>query len=235
MSERRFDPAELDGEVAGGDSRSDLAAARELEWLADQAPANASAGFTDRVAAAIAAEPLPSPAGAVVAAVRLRSSRAFLAALADAWRVAWSAGRPLAYRVQALALILVVAVALGSLGGVAAVGGLSLLRSGPGPSATLHPTVVPAVTPSPTPEPSESAEPSGSPSESPEPSETASPTSRPSASPGEASGGSDSSSPPSAQETPRPAETSRPTETPRPTAASDGTPRPSETAPPSDG
>ena len=45
-----------------------------------------------------------------------------MALVRDSWRLAWSGGRPLAVRAQALAFVLLAAVALGSLGTLGAVG-----------------------------------------------------------------------------------------------------------------
>ncbi|HEX8939646.1 MAG TPA: hypothetical protein VF763_05745 [Candidatus Limnocylindrales bacterium] len=236
----RFRPDELAGPdgVAGlgpesADLAGDVEAARELEWLAGEGGVVPSAGFVDRISAAIAAEPRPSPAAAVGRAVRRRSVGGVLAALGDAWRVAWSGGRPLAMRGQAFALVLVVVLALGSIGGVAAVGGLSLLggpaatvspaAASPSATASPSPSPTPSATPSESPEPSESVEPSGSPgaSESPDPAGAATPdgaaTPRPTARP---------TTPPAATETPHP-ETPGPgqtpeAETPAPTQTSGG-------------
>ena len=117
--------------------------------------------FTDRVMAAVAAEPPPRPVAAFGAAVMAVSLRRTLTAIGDAWRVALSGARPPAIRAQALALVLVVAI--GTLGvGSAAVAGASALFA-PAPSvappspapSTVAPTPdrvspTPSVTPSPT-------------------------------------------------------------------------------------
>ena len=105
-----------------------------------------------------------------------------VAALADSWRVAFSGGRPFAVRAQALAFVLVAILAVGSLGGIAAVGAVRLLGAGtrrPRASAVADRAqrVVPDPTPSRsrltiaadrTPEPTETPRPS----DTPEPSET---------------------------------------------------------------
>ena len=96
---RRFDPSELEG--TDDAERADLlATARDLEWFARTESAGPTAGFEDRVMTAIAAEPPP----------RALAGRGLLVAVLDAWRLAWTGGRPLAVRAQAFALLLVVAM-----------------------------------------------------------------------------------------------------------------------------
>ena len=167
MSEgRRFHPAELDIEL-GPESAELLATARDLEAYAATGLAAPTVGFEDRVMAAIADEPMPRRAGGFIATVR------------DAWAIAFGPGRPIALRAQAFAMLLALAVAVGSVGSVAVVGAARLLGDQgpipptvPTPSPTPSPTVVtpspsPSITPSPTPSPTaspvetETAEPSG--------------------------------------------------------------------------
>lgn len=170
MSEgRRFHPAEIDVEL-GPESAELLATARDLESYAATGLAAPTVGFEDRVMAAIADEPMPRRAG-----------RGFLATVGDAWAIAFGGGRPVALRAQAFALLLALAVAVGSVGSVAVVGAARLLGDqgpvpptipSPSPSPTPSPLIVspspsPSISPSPTPSPSaspvetETAEPSG--------------------------------------------------------------------------
>lgn len=157
---RRFDPSELrdgdlatNGEVAAAEL---LVVARELEALARSESAAPSVDFEERVMAVIATEPPPRPVatGGVLGLVGM---------VRDAWRLTWTGGRPLAVRAQALALVLLAAVAVGSLGSLAAVGVGALLTPETPP---------PSVAPSPSPSPSPSVAPSPSASASPSPSLT---------------------------------------------------------------
>ena len=110
-----------------------------------------SPDFEDRVMAAIAME---APARLVVTpgrAMRGGLLAGFLVSLRDAWRVAAAPGRPFAVRAQALAFVLVAAVALGSMTAVVGVGAAAFLSSTPGPTPT--PVVTPVPTPMPTPSP----------------------------------------------------------------------------------
>ena len=150
----RFHPSELDLEL-DSESAELLATARDLETYAATGLAGPSVGFEDRVMAAIADEPMPRPAG-----------RGLLATARDAWAIAFGSGRPLALRAQAFAMLLALAVAVGSVGSVAVIGASRLL----GPDGTPPPTL-----PSPSPIPSPSVVPSPSPSISPSPSPTATP------------------------------------------------------------
>ena len=228
---RRFDPSELAG---GGDPEPStaeladaLAVARELESLTAEPGIRPTAGFEDRVMAAIAAEPAPRLVIRPGSAVRGGRAGALLLAIRDSWGIATTGGRPMAMRAQALAFVFLAVVAVGALTGVGAMTVGSLLGRGPVPSPTIAPgpTIEPSASPSGL--PSGSPSPSGpvpstspGPSDSPEPGETASPTAttRPgqTARPGET---------PRPTETPKPGETPRPTRTPRPTE----TPKPGET------
>ncbi len=84
--------------------------ARELEAVADRGTVRPSGDFTDRVMAAIAAEPAPAPVLAAGSAVRRLSLAALLASIRDAARVALGTGFPLAARAQGIALVLVAAL-----------------------------------------------------------------------------------------------------------------------------
>ena len=121
----RFHPSELDLEL-DSESAELLATARDLETYAATGLAGPSVGFEDRVMAAIADEPMPRPAG-----------RGLLATARDAWAIAFGSGRPLALRAQAFAMLLALAVAVGSVGSVAVIGASRLL--GAGRDAAAHP------------------------------------------------------------------------------------------------
>ncbi len=160
---RRFDPSELrDGDPAAADASAPdlLVVARDLEAFARSESVAPSVDFEDRVMAAIALE---APPRAVVGG----GVSGLVAAVRDAWRLTWSSGRPFAVRVQAFALVLLAALAVGSLGAAAAVGVDRLLTPEP-------PTVTPAPLPTPQPSMRPSTSPAVSPSTSPTP--TASPT-----------------------------------------------------------
>ncbi|HEY8437829.1 MAG TPA: hypothetical protein VIK65_04360, partial [Candidatus Limnocylindrales bacterium] len=153
---------------------------RELDAL-DHGPAvGPPAGFTDRVMAAVEAEPLPQPARAFTLALLAGRIRTAASAVGDSWRVATSGFAPAAIRAQALALVLVVAGLSLALVGGAAVGAINVLTPAPStapvlPAPSVSPSLVPSPAPSdasPSPTASDSAEPSGTP----EPTETAEPT-----------------------------------------------------------
>ena len=158
---RRFHPAEIDleaDELTAPPAR-DRAGHRGLCGDRHGRPDD---GFEDRVMAAIAVEPMPRPMRGL----------GFLATVREAWAVAFGAGRPLAMRAQALALLLMVAVAVGSVGSVAVVGASRLLGPAVGPPTTPSPAPSPSPLPSPVPTPS----PSPSMSPTPSPTTTARPT-----------------------------------------------------------
>ena len=163
---RRFHPAEIDlesDELTAGL----LETARDLEAYAATGMAAPTVGFEDRVMAAIADEPMPRPARGL----------GFLATVREAWAVAFGPGRPLAMRAQALALLLVLAVAVGSVGSLAVVGASRLLGPAVPPPTTPSPAPSPSplpspVTPSPTPSSSPTPTPRPSPTETDEPSGT---------------------------------------------------------------
>lgn len=225
-----FRPEEIEDEALSSDSigpgpeRADLlAGARDLEWLAAGSDVRPSAGFTDRVMATLADEPLPAPAIAVGSAVREGRLAAVAAAFGDFWRVAWSGKRPLAVRIQAIAIVLVVAVGVAAAGGGAILGAWNALNPlGPPVGASASPDETTSTSPEPSPEPTE--QPSGSPETTP----TNEPTTVPSATPSpratqEAGGGSSATPKP----TPKPTPTPEPTSTHTPEPSSDehsGTP-----------
>jgi hypothetical protein len=193
---RRFDVSEVGGAGTGDAPPSDaeladaLAIARELESLASSDHSGPSSGFDDRVMAAIAGEAPPRFVVRPSSTGRAGVIGGLLLTVRQAWRVAFSGGRPLAVRAQAFALVAVVLLAAGLLTTATAVtvGGLLQARSTPAPSVapaptfpTTGPTVGPSVPPSsePTPSPTETAEPTDTaePTETAEPGETARPTS----------------------------------------------------------
>lgn len=181
MIDRRapFGAAELPEDEPAADLATSLATARELEAMAAAPDTATGDDFTDRVMAAIALEPVPQPSAVAGSALRSGRPLGFVAAVRDAWRVAVSGGRPLAVRAQALALVLVAAVAVGSLlsaGGFAVAGALGLLAPSDPPAVLPSPSPPPSLVPGPSPSPSVSPPPSVSPSPSISPSPTVRPT-----------------------------------------------------------
>jgi uncharacterized membrane protein YgcG len=168
-----FGPADLPEDQPPAELATSLATARELEAMTSGSDQPPGEDFADRVMAAIALEPVPQPATVAGSALRRGRPLGLLAAVRDAWRVALSGGRPLAVRAQALALVLVAAVAVGSLlsaGGYAVAGALGLFSSdppavlpSPSPSPSLPPSPSPSVPPSPSPTPSASPSPVSTP------------------------------------------------------------------------
>lgn len=222
---RRFDPAEIrdvdGGPLPDAEAAAMLGMARDLEEFARAESIVPSVGFEDRVMAAVAAEAPPRPvaAGGFLAGL--------VVAVRDSWRIAFSSGRPMAVRAQALALVLLVVVATGSVGTLAAAGVARLLSDGPTPSPTVDESPEPTSEPGPSepvPTPSPSLTPSPTLTPSPSPSETAEPSETPEATEG-SSGGS------TAAPTKRP--TAEPSETPEATHDDETeTPHPSDTAEP---
>lgn len=119
-------PRPLDQHELGADRPDELDAALAAgSWLAAaiETPAvSPSAGFADRVMAALAGEPAP----ALVGFMEPVRSRGFLAGFAASVRQAWASigegARPPLARASALAYVLAVAIAGTSLAGVATVG-----------------------------------------------------------------------------------------------------------------
>ncbi len=235
-----FTPAELDGiDGAPDELAADRRVARELEGVADRGTVRPSADFAERVMAAIAAEPAPAPARAAGAAIRRGSLGAFLVSFRDAWRVSFGTGFPVAARVQALALILVVSGVLVSSGAVTA-GALGVFTDrGPGPAPTQStdaPVVTSEPTPPPTLAPAESTSPtngSTGPTETGSPAATETPSPDPTETQGsgetpEATSGDGGSTVTRHDQTPRPPQTSGATDQPTPTDDGEdhGTPGP---------
>ena len=101
---RPFGPDELDG-VAGlrpDELAAEARLARDLEGIAARGRRAPSSDFTDRVMAAVAAEPVPAPVIAAGSALRHGAALGFLASLRDSFRVAFGGGFPVAVRAQAL-------------------------------------------------------------------------------------------------------------------------------------
>ena len=140
---RRFDPSELAG---GGDPEPStaeladaLAVARELESLTAEPGIRPTAGFEDRVMAAIATEPAPRLVIRPGSAVRGGRAGALLLAIRDSWGIATSGGRPMAMRAQALAFVFLAVVAVGALTGVGAMTVGSLLAGDRSPARRSRP------------------------------------------------------------------------------------------------
>jgi hypothetical protein len=210
-----FHPSELTGADAVEPTTADLAEslsiARELESRLAATDVHPSGGFIDRVMSAVVVLPLPQPA--LAAGVALRGGRlgAMLAALADNWRITFSGAHPFPVRAQAMAFVLVAVLALGSLGGVAAIGAVRLLGPTEAPPVPSHPAPV-QTTPSPALGPI--VGPYG-PEATPEPTETPEPTDTPGPTDGNAT------RTPRPNETPDPKETADPKETDEPPSTPD--------------
>lgn len=225
---------------------------RELDAFADETRLAPPADLADRIMAAVADEPVPTPPITFLHAVGAL-------ALVDAWRawrlnlrVALGEGRaPGRLRLQALAIVVIAALLVGIGGSTVAVGAARLVQGLVTPSVTdLDATPDPSgleVSPQPRPSPSISPNPQMSPAESAEPSDSAEPgeSEAPgeSSEPAESQGGSsgdDSSSSRAARATPRP----RAIATPEPNDTEDAdetddshetaTPKPSQTPKPTD-
>lgn len=197
-----FRPDELvdgDARIPDSERAESYAAARELEQAITGSDVHPSAGFTNRVMAAVALEPAPRPTG-FLAPLRARHSLAGLvASVKAAWAVAMGGGgRPAGARGLALAYVLAVMLVGASLTGVAAFRtgtALHLITPDHTPQPTIH-------TPGPTPSPDESTdgtEPNDSdhPEGSNEPSESSGGTE--SSEPGESDHPEDSSDPGTSQ------------------------------------
>jgi hypothetical protein len=232
--------------------------ARDLEGVSARGGMRPSAGFTDRVMGAVAAEPVPAPVIAAGSALRHGAALGFLASIRDSFRVAFGRGFPVVVRAQALALVLVVTgVVAGS--GLATAGAIGLLddRGSPSPVPSVaapSPSELPSATPAATDTPNptfEAASPPATPSSSPGPTESEAVETQgpdeidaPAASDEPGDDGGDASSGTRTDRTgaptPEPASTPRPTGalSPRPTATPTGephetrTPGPTEASPP---
>ncbi len=155
---RRFDQTELHGaeqEPSSAELAEAVLAACRLESLTATVVIRPTEGFEDRVMAAIATEPAPRLMVRPGSSVRGGRPAAFLLAIRDAWGVATHGGRPIGVRAQALAFVLLVVVAAGTLTGAAAIGVGGLLRSPQSPAPSSEPSPSNAPSPSGTPDASE--------------------------------------------------------------------------------
>jgi uncharacterized membrane protein YgcG len=206
----QFHPYELSGADGGELTSAQLgeavASARLLQGVLVVGDIHPSIDFADRVMSAVAEVPRPQPAIAAGLALRQGRPGALLAAFADAWRVAFSGGRPLAVRAQAAALVLLAILLAGSLGGLATVGAVRFLVPAEAPSGPTAPSqiVAPAATQAPGPT---GMEPTGMPAST----NTPAPTNN-----DEPSATDEPGATPEAPNTPRPGKTAQPTETPEP-------------------
>jgi hypothetical protein len=202
-----FRPAELAGadEPLGPVEQAEaLSTARELEAAAMAADVRPSPGFSARVMAAVATQPLPRPVAALIWAASRWRVRALVSAFADTWHLAWIGRRPLAARAQALAVVVMLIVAVGSVSGLAVAGVAGMLGksmvTAPSPSAVpataepsseeASPSPTPSAEPRVTPEPPQTPEPKVTPKRS-APRPTVHPTETPED--GDDHGGSDGS------------------------------------------
>jgi hypothetical protein len=234
----QHDPSELGPLGEGLDG-----IARELDAFADETRLAPPVDLADRIMAAVAAEPVPTPPVTFLHAVGAL-------ALVDAWRawrlnlqVALGQGRaPRRLRLQALAVVVIAALLVGIGGSTVAVGAARLVQGLVAPSVTdLDATPDPSgleVSPQPSPTMSSdsliSPDESVKPSESTEPGEIKAPgeSSEPAENEGRSAGGGSAA-------TPRPDRTPRATETPEPDETEDAdetndddetaTPKPNET------
>ena len=242
-------------ELGAGDARELQRAFEAGRWLeagtAQAAPelafdpngfrtmATPSAGFEDRVMAALADEPIPGAVGFLTPLRRDGAVAGFAASVRQAWRAALGSGRPLAGRASALAYVLAIVIAGTSLAGVATVGAAGALgllgpnqTTRPNPTAPLPsqpaliiplPTMAPPSS-DPIESPSEPADGSGDPGATfddhgggPEPSDDHGGNSGPGSSDDSSPGSSSSNSGQgSGSETPQPSRTPRPSQTPKP-------------------
>ena len=226
---RPFGADELDG-VSGlhpDELAADTRMARELQASASRTSVRPSSDFTDRVMAAVGKEPVAAPARAARIALRHGAFGAFLVALRDAWRVTGSPAFPMAMRVQAMALVLVVGGLVAG-GGVVTAGALGLLEgdlSAPSPAPTVATPATPVPTPTVTEPPSELPA-SLEPSPSPEPSAS---------DPDQATEPAESADPAEPTETDEPAVAAPPTTRSAPTLTPGATETPQPTASPTPG
>ena len=176
MSQRPFHAGELD-DADPLESAELLLMARELERL-DGGAIRPSDGFTDRVLGAIADEPLPRPMAVAGVAAREGRLGAMVAALRDTWHVAWSGGRPLAARAQAMAFVAPSCRCrrLGRSRDDRRGDQRAVLHDEHARPSRREPSLPAVVSPSPTPTESPSPSPEVTPSTSPEPTKTAKPT-----------------------------------------------------------
>lgn len=187
---RRFDPVELADEWSSPSMEAEITgaveAARRLEAprrfeaaLGVQPAVVPSPRFGDRVMAAIAREPSPSQTGFLVPLRGRPGAGGLVESIRRAWQTVTEGSIRTGARAMALAYVLVVALAVSSVGGAAAygtAGALGRLVAGPTTTSPSSPIVESAIPSGPLDEPS--AEPGeterGTPTESPDGSESAS-------------------------------------------------------------
>lgn len=227
---RPFHPSELSDADGSGPTTAELAealaVARDLEANLAAGDIHPSGAFVDRVMDAVALEPLPQPAIAAGTALRGGRLGAMAAALADSWRVAFSGGRPFAVRAQAAAFVLIVVVAMGSLGGITAIGAVRFLEAAPSrvasPPATLPtgPSTGPDRNRTGEPSDDSRAAPTAEPTDAAEPTDPEPPDETSKPTPTQKSGGGHEGRTPKPTETPEPKETED--------HGGEGTPEPTE-------
>jgi uncharacterized membrane protein YgcG len=175
-------PAEL-GTTDPADLAAALEAAHRLVGAIEEAPITSSGRFTDRVMAALAAEPSPAPTGFLAPLRRRGIVGGFGASVRQAWASIGAPGRPTFARATALAYVLAIAIAGTSLAGAATItvaGALGLI----GPHESQPTQTLPAQT-----LPPESSEQPSAESEPPGPEESESPSVSPDASDDHGGGG----------------------------------------------
>lgn len=246
-----FRPEELRDHAAGlGEAEliEILPAVRDLESISRSSAGRPSDEFTDRVMAAIAAEPAPRMAG-VFARLRAHPGpAAFVASVRESWAMATRPGRAFGTRAAALAYVLAIVVVGASVGGGAAIGAAGFIDGltpdgSPAPSLPVDASLAPSSDPSLGPDhtmppggseepgeseaPGDSAEPGSSDGSSPEPSSSSDDSPEPSGSP-DSTQTADPSDSPQPSDSPDPSDTPRPSDTPKPS----DTPDPSDSAEP---
>ena len=204
-----FRPDELvggDAKIPDSERAESYAAARELEQAISGGDVHPSAGFSNRVMAAVMAEPAPRAIGFLAPLQARHSLAGVVASVKAAWSVVMGGGgRPVGARGLALAYVLAVMLVGVSLTGVAAFGtgaALHLITPDHTPQPSIH-------TPGPTSSPDESMD-GNEASDSHEPED--------SGEPGESPGSSESSEP---GESDHPEDSSGPGASPSPEASDD--------------
>ena len=194
---RGFDPGEIADAAASADERTAAASVgRLIDRSREPGEVWPSAGFVDRVMAAVALEPVHRPVGAFVAALRSGRPFAIVAAIRDSWRIATAPEpRPAGARLGAMAVVLATMLAVGTLGGLT-VGAARYLTTAPSPTPAPLVSPSPRPLPSPSPLPAPSQAPSPVPTPSSQPTRSTEPTESPHGSDGggSSSGGSGSGS-----------------------------------------
>jgi hypothetical protein len=217
--EGSFQPEELGpgGRESSTDAAIMSAVAADLERIAQEPSPRPSPGFSDRVGAVIAREPVPAPMAAAGRAVRGHSVTGFAAALRDAAKVGFGGRRPLTARAGALAMLAVAMMIVVSVGGALAFGAASIFV--PAPPA-VHPTEQATASPTTQVSPTVSSLPSAAIG-------TDEPTRGPGSSASESHGpGATRRETSSAGVSPKPGETPRPSESPHDSETPTASPTP---------